>query len=277
MPRRKGANRKGSGHRRSPRGRAARQGARRQSMALALAVPLALCATALVVGVRRLETWARSDERFAVRAVEVSGAEDLDSATVAAQAGIAAGMSLLDVDPKKVAQALCANPLVERVRVRRGITGRVRVQVRERTPIALVNVGQVYQVDAAGVLFSLPAGEFARLPVVSGLQDTTGVDGLARLTPSSQSRLSCVLRELDRSGPEWIHHVSQIDLSDPDAARMTLEGYPALIEIASGDMTERLDQLRRLLEVLAGEEGGRVRAIRLSHGNVAYVRRGTGR
>ena len=147
------------------------------------------------------------------------------------------------------------------------------VEVVERTPVAVVNVGGVYQADEDGVLFDLPSGSYVRLPVVSGLRDTLGAGGLRRLTGSSLVLLRSTLKALQKSDTGWVHHLSQIDMSSPGRLLMTIDGYPARIAVRADDITRRMNQLRRLLEVLAEENAGRVRAIDMSTGTVAYVRR----
>jgi len=238
-----------------------------------------LCVVLVVVGaavgVRRALAWARSSEQFVVRAVTVHGAGRLDTAEVVRIAGVKAGMSLLDVNPSEIRDALRTHACIEHVDIRRWFTGRLSLRIRERVPVGVVNAGTVYQVDESGVLFDVETGTYLTLPVFSGLRDTVGDDGLRRLTPGSQRRLAAFRRAADVSDEHWMTHLSQVDFGREKSIRLTLDGYPAMVEIDAADVSRGLNQLRRLLEVLAEERDGstNVERINLCHASMAYVKR----
>jgi cell division protein FtsQ len=274
VARRVGANRRNAKRQRgkSTRARAQKHG----RWIVAVGGVCALLAVVTVggrLGMRKVEAWVRASDRFLVRAIEVNGNCRLARDEVVAVAGLSTGMKLLDVQPGKIQAALGARPWVERVSVRRWFPGKVSVHVTERTPVALVNVGQVYQVDERGILFRVPRGTYLSLPVLSGLRDTVGSDGLRRLTAESLERLIAFRQDVARSDNAWFKHLSQVDFSDAALVRFTLDGYPASVEIGAEDITMEMSRLRRLLEVLAEEDGQPVRSIRLSHHSMAYVRR----
>lgn len=269
MARRVGANRRTKA---SEGRRAVNAGMRKHGLrVLAGAVVLGVVCTALVWGGQTVRGWMMSSKALAVQAIEISGAIRLDTADVISRSGIKAGMSLFAVNPEKVVAALRANPLVERVKVKRSL-GRVSLEVVEREAVAVVNVGSVYQVDREGVLFDMPRGSYVRLPVISGLRDTLGSDGLRRLTRASQRRLARLRDELDESDTAWLNHLAQADFSGHERVLMRLDGYPATIAVPTGDVRRRMDHLRQLLEVLAGGTGPAARAIDLCNSSLAYVR-----
>lgn len=274
MARRIGANRRGKMRQRRKAAKATvRVHGRRAAMGIAGIVVAALVAVGAWVGLRRLAEWARTSEHFVVKRIEVVGNSRIGREQIVQMAGLAPGMKLFEIDPGAVRASLTGNALVELVRVRRWAPGKVTVQIRERTPIALVNVGRIYQVDEQGVLFELPSGTYLSLPVVSGLRDTVAGDSLRRLTPASLEQLQRFRRDMASSDEAWYMHVSQVAFTEQDRIRLTLDGYPAAIEIDDRDVTRRMNQLRRLLEVLAEEDGGSVNSISFSRNNIAYVRR----
>jgi cell division protein FtsQ len=94
-----------------------------------------------------------------VDAVEVAGADRTGAEEVAAAAGVALGDHLVDVDVRAVGRRVGTLPWVEAVTVRRSIGGTVRIEVLERTPVALALAGgQRWLVDAAGAVIA-PADE----------------------------------------------------------------------------------------------------------------------
>ncbi|MBD3240954.1 MAG: FtsQ-type POTRA domain-containing protein [Chitinivibrionales bacterium] len=274
MARRVGANRRGKIRQRRKAAKAkVRTHGRRAAFGLVWLAAAVLVVVGGWTGLRKLERWARASEHFVVKRIEVVGNSRIAREQVVQMAGLTPGMKAFDIDPGAVQASLTGNALVELVRVRRWTPGKVTVQIRERTPIALVNVGRVYQVDEQGVLFELPSGTYLSLPVVTGLTDTVAGDGLRRLTPAALEKLQRFRRDMASSDKAWYLHVSQVAFTPQGRVRLTLDGYPAAIEIDDQDITRRMNQLRRLLEVLAEEDGGSVNSISFSRHNIAYVRR----
>lgn len=274
VPRRVGANRRQA---RKKRGKAARAKARQHGRRVALVVVLVAASGALCVGgwlgIQRLERWARSSGYLQVRSIDVKGTCRLGRDEVVKAAGLDLGMALVDVDPAAVREALAKRQWVERVTVRRWLPGKVSLRVTERTPVALVNVGHVYQVDERGVLFDLPAGEYLSLPLLCGLADTVGDDGVRRLAPESYQRFVELRREMDRADHQWFSHIAQVAFTGEHGVWLTIDGYAATVELSGEDLSAQMKQLGRLLEVLAEEEGRTVKNITMSHHNMAYVRR----
>jgi hypothetical protein len=54
---------------------------------------------------------------------------------------------------------------------------------------------------------------------------------------------------------------------------MTLDGYPAVVQMAATKVTRRMNQLRQLLEVLAERGDAGACTINLCHHDMAYVER----
>jgi len=250
-----------------------RRNGRRYAGACALFLAIVLAGTCVSQGIRLATQSIRASKRLLVSAIDVTGNRALGREEIVKAAGLQPGANLLDIHASRVRDVLRKLPAVERVTVRRSLPGRLSVRVVERAPVALVNVGRVYQVDDDGVLFDLGRGAITSLPVVTGLRDTVGADGVRRLSAAGQRRLRAFREAMGQSDPDWAQHLSQVEFSGNGTIRLTLDGHEAVVEMDGGDVTTRLNQLRRLLEVLAEEEGGAVRGISLCRNNVAYVRR----
>lgn len=114
-------------------------------------------------------------------------------------------------------------PWVEHATVMRLLPNQIRVSIIERKPVAFVRHGQqIGLVDANGVLLNMPAAVMAQhhysFPVL------TGIDGRDPL-PSRQARMAVYLRlmgELDANGQHLSDQISEIDLTDPEDARVTM-------------------------------------------------------
>jgi len=114
-------------------------------------------------------------------------------------------------------------PWVRQATVMRLLPDQIRVAVIERQPVAFVRHGQqIGLVDANGVLLDMPPGAMSKhhysFPVL------TGIDGGDPL-PSRRARMELYLRlvgELDGNGQHLSDQISEIDLTDPEDARVLM-------------------------------------------------------
>jgi cell division septal protein FtsQ len=205
---------------------------------------LALCLGALTAAGAAGLRWLLTSPRFAVEAVEVSGASRLSEEELLAAAGIRPGENLFRLDPEAVASRLEKVPAVRHARVIRALPNRVTLVVEERQPFTLVHVelGQLSWIDEEGVPFAPePRAVAPELPVLSGL---------TLEEPSSAGRMQAalaLLRSLLRSGSELRREISEIDVSRAEGLVLyTVDG----VEVRLGN-DWREEQLARLEGVLA--------------------------
>jgi len=114
-------------------------------------------------------------------------------------------------------------PWVERATVMRLLPDQIRVSIVERQPVAFVRQGQqVGLVDKDGVLLTMPAAMMAQhnysFPVVTGIDPKDPPAGRkARMAVYER-----LLGELDANGQHLSEQISEIDLTDPQDARVLL-------------------------------------------------------
>jgi cell division protein FtsQ len=112
----------------------------------------------------------------------------------------------------------------------------LRISVVERMPVAFVRHGQqIGLVDANGVLLSMPASSMTKhhysFPVVTGIDPG---DPLA----SRKARMAVygrLIGELDSNGQRLSEQISEIDLTDPEDARILMPEAGADILAHFGD------------------------------------------
>jgi cell division protein FtsQ len=114
-------------------------------------------------------------------------------------------------------------PWVQHATVMRLLPDRIEVSIAERKPVAFVRQGQqVGLVDAEGVLLSMPAATMAQhhysFPVV------TGVDAHdSRAARSARMAVyERLLGDLDSTHQHLSEQISEIDLTDPQDARVSM-------------------------------------------------------
>jgi cell division protein FtsQ len=136
-------------------------------------------------------------------------------------------------------------PWIERATVMRLLPDQIRVAVVERQPVAFTRHGeQIGLVDANGVLLSMAPATMAKhhysFPVLTGIDPGDPAD-------SRKARVDVYLRmmaELDADGKHNSEQISEIDLTDPEDARVLMpeQGADILAHFGEDHFLERYER-----------------------------------
>jgi cell division protein FtsQ len=131
-------------------------------------------------------------------------------------------------------------PWVESATVMRLYPDRLKIEVRERTPVAYVDVNShIALIDNGGVIMDLPAGAQSpySFPVIVGMSD---VEPLS--TRAARMKIYAdLIRQLDSAGARYSRDLSEVDLSDPDDVKATVSDPKGavLVHLGSSNFLER--------------------------------------
>ncbi len=199
----------------------------------------------LATGVFLLKTYIGRDERFRIAGagnIEVTGLTEVSRAEMLPVFGEDIGRNIFFVPLSERRRQLEAIPWVERATVMRLLPDQIRVSVVERQPVAFVRQGQqIGLVDANGILLTMPAAMMAQrhysFPVV------TGIDPRDPLT-SRKARMAVyerLMADLDANNQHLSEQISEIDLTDPEDARVSMpeQGADILAHFGEDHFLER--------------------------------------
>jgi cell division protein FtsQ len=211
---------------------------------LLLSATLALLA-GFTVSAYLLKTYLDRDSRF-----RIHGASDIDATGLAEVSrdqmlpvfGEDIGRNIFFVPLSARRRQLEQIPWIEHATVMRLLPDRIRVAVVERQPVAFVRQGQeIGLIDAQGVLLEMPAAAMAKqhysFPVVTGIHAGQPQAARAQRMAVYQRLLS----ELDSSGQKLSSQISEIDLTDPEDARVLMpeQGGDILAHFGQDHFLER--------------------------------------
>ncbi|HEX5741948.1 MAG TPA: FtsQ-type POTRA domain-containing protein [Pilimelia sp.] len=159
----------------------------------------------------------------AVRSVRVTGVSLVTAPEVREVSGVAAGVPLARVDLAAVRRRVSVLPPVDAVDVERDWPWTLRVQVRERTPVAVVPRGGRYLwLDDEGVVFH--AGASPGVPVVR-LAD-----------PGPQDRpTQAALQVLSAMPPALAQRVAELNVASPARIRLSMRDGRTVVWGDAGD------------------------------------------
>jgi cell division protein FtsQ len=112
-------------------------------------------------------------------------------------------------------------PWVESATVMRLLPNRLKIVIRERTPIAFVNIaGRVALIDSHGVIMDLPPSELGKysFPVILGMGENEPLS--TRLV--RMNTYASLMKELDADGTGYSKDLNEVDLSDPEDVQITV-------------------------------------------------------
>lgn len=138
-------------------------------------------------------------------------------------------------------------PWVERATVMRLLPDQIRVSVVERQPVAFTRQGhEVGLVDVSGVLLAMPASMMAHhhysFPVVTGIDPRDPlISRKARMAVYAR-----LLAELDAGNQRLSEQISEIDLTDPEDARVLMpeQGSDILAHFGEDRFLERYQRYK---------------------------------
>lgn len=131
-------------------------------------------------------------------------------------------------------------PWVESATVMRILPDRIRVNVVERKPIAFAQIGsRVQLIDAHGVLMEMPFSTTTKysFPVIVGMNENEPLSTRAARMKIYQE----LVKELDAGGERNSRSLSEVDLSDPEDVRITVDDPDGavLVHLGSDDFADR--------------------------------------
>ncbi len=172
--------------------------------------------------------------------IEIRGTQNVTRAQVLEVMGADIGRNLFFVplsDRKKQLEDIA---WVESASVMRLLPDRLRVEIKERAPVAFVQIGsRVALIDASGVVMDMPATRQTHysFPVITGMQDSEPLS-----TRTARMKIySSLIRDLDSEGGKYSQALSEVDLSDPEDVKVLVpdaEGA-VLVHMGSSDFLRR--------------------------------------
>lgn len=128
--------------------------------------------TAVGFGVWAGYRFLTTNERFAITTIEIRGEHHLPEDAIRAQLPVHLGDNVFQTNLGQVADAARTLPWIRSAEARRVLPHTIVIDLQEHVAVAVVELGELYLVDAAGHPFKraqLEAGDGAGLPVITGL------------------------------------------------------------------------------------------------------------
>ncbi len=174
-----------------------------------------------------------ASERLKVARVDVRGGHFLSEGEVRELLGPAVGENIFNLDIASLKARLRASPWVADATVARTLPDMLRVEIRERVPLALAEVDGLYLMDGDGALIDIygPRTASFDLPIVRGL---LGIDAEERRFRAE--RAGALLRDLGDLAAE----ISEVEVEPSGDLKVVLRGPGEVLRLGAPPYRARL-------------------------------------
>ena len=186
-----------------------------------------------------------------ISTIRVRGNHHLAQGEVLALLDGLQGQHILSTDLEVWRQKLLVSPWIEQAALRRVLPSTVEVAIRERAPMALARLGgTLYLVDEGGLVIDEYGPNYAQLdlPILDGLGTHAGA-GDPSVEPARAALASRVIASLG-ARKDLLQSVSEIDVTNPNDAVLTLDQDTAQVHVGSEQFLERLQAYLGLASAL---------------------------
>jgi len=107
---------------------------------------------------------------FEAKKITVEGCRELSRASILKLTGLKLHDNILSVNVNRLRHTLIAEPWIAAAEIERTLPDEIHIRIRERVPIAIVELEGLYYLDESGEIFKpVEASDKARGPIVTGL------------------------------------------------------------------------------------------------------------
>ncbi len=204
------------------------------------------------------------------KGIELIGNRRLGAELILQMAGLGPGMNLLALRPARVEQALAAHPWIAKAELTRIWPDRLRLNIQEREPVALVQMGELYYIDRGGSLFKpLSPGDPHDFPVITGLKKEQFLEGLG-FPPVIFEEILALLDLLKQAPPPLnLPNISEVHVDPERGFTLYANGIKSAVHLGLKDFPEKLKKFASVWPFLKQQDY----QSRVSYINLDYPQR----
>jgi cell division protein FtsQ len=185
--------------------------------------------------------------------IEVSNLKRLTREEVIGLAGVKIGEDMFSLRLRRIGEHLSKNPWVEKVRVRRYVPHTLAIEVTEREPTAVVNMGYLYYLDKNGEVFKpLNQGDRLDYPVLTGMtEEDMGKDPAG--SREVLKKVNNLIALIEKGGIFKLEDVSEIHYDKGFGFTLFTAQGGVPVKLGNGAFDEKLARLAKIYRDLQAQ------------------------
>ncbi|MBW6457679.1 MAG: FtsQ-type POTRA domain-containing protein [FCB group bacterium] len=192
---------------------------------------------------------------FRVKQIIVHGHYELEDRYVTRISGIKRGAGMFELDLATARDLLIAEPYIFNAYISRQFPDAVHIYVIERQPVALLELREMYALDAFATILPLPSSYAAdKLPVISGIDPNLAVEpGKATVHPDIRHAIH-FMNYMQQFGPAICEYSKYITWDNSRGWVIRKDRSHPPIYLGNEDLEERVDILNAFMTKMKDEQ-----------------------
>ena len=200
----------------------------------------------LVTGSFFLVQLLMASDLFRVEQVKVQGHTRISEEDVIALSDIQLGVNTFHLDLDLIGRKIEENPWIKQAHVQRIFPRQVAIALKERTPVAIINLGYLYYLDDQGEIFKvLDAGDRLNFPVITGF-DYEKAQGHDADYAQQLGQIVALLADLRNRRLMNLDQVSEIHRDEAGSLSMFTFRGAVEVKLGTANFARKLDRLERI-------------------------------
>jgi cell division septal protein FtsQ len=180
---------------------------------------------------------------FRVRDIQIRGCGKIARESLLSLASIEGMPNLFTVRVKDIGKRLESHPWIEGVGVRKVFPNRIMIEVQERKPIAIIQLEDLYYIDAKGVIFArVGDGDRYNYPIVTGL-NREALDREPEETKQSITKAMELLLMAEKERVDPLEDISEIHLEKIFGIQCFTKAGGVRVDMGWDDFGEKLKRV----------------------------------
>ncbi len=185
--------------------------------------------------------------------IEINTLKKLSRQDVTALAGVKEGDGILGLRLPSIGEQIGKNPWVSQVKIRRYLPSTLFIEITEREPVAVINMGYLYYMDSQGNVFKpLTEGDRLDFPVITGISE----EDIAKDPAGSKGALKDVLalvEHLKQRNDFKLEDVSEIHYDKGYGFTLFTTNTGIPVKLGAADFSQKLNRLARIYAELQAD------------------------
>lgn len=188
---------------------------------------------------------------LAIKEIKVGGNMRVSRAEILEMAGVNIGDNLLEINAADIKKGVRVNPWVSEANVSKNFPDRFNIEIKERRPVALINLDSLYLVDENGTIFKKTSiGDDIDLPIITGLtkEDIEAGGKASELAIKAINLINLLAKD----GIFTHEELSEINIDKTYGLTLYTMHQGTRIELGDGGFTEKIARLERIIQARNG-------------------------
>ena len=192
---------------------------------------------------------------FSAKTLSIEGGAKLTSNQILASAQITKGVNILSINLKTVRKKLLANSWISQADIYRTFPDNITIHIEEEKPMAVLDLGRHFLVNADGVTFKeATESEASGMPVISGIDYADWTTSELPSTRVSSSVMEVLAMGKSEDGVLPNHMIKRITVDREIGLTLQTESPVKVVKLGYGDYKIKYSRLGKILIYMDGND-----------------------